>query len=64
MNHIQTVVQPKPKKLAEHLADNESLLDLPNVKIFAKRQKPSDKDEELGRKKVIENELRARGLIE
>ncbi|PKY01281.1 hypothetical protein P168DRAFT_293099 [Aspergillus campestris IBT 28561] len=64
VNHIQAVIQPKPKKLAEHLTGNESLLDLPNVKIFTKRQKPSDKDEELGRKKVIENELRARGLIE
>ncbi|KAL4921601.1 ribosomal subunit 39S-domain-containing protein [Aspergillus aurantiobrunneus] len=64
MNHIQKELTPKPKKLAEHLAANADLQSLPNVKIFAKKQKPWHKDEELGRKKLIDAELRERGLIE
>ncbi|PLB54264.1 hypothetical protein P170DRAFT_431892 [Aspergillus steynii IBT 23096] len=63
LQHIQTALNPKPKKLAEHLASSNRLQNLPNVKVFAKRQKRSDRDEELGRKKVIAQELRERGLI-
>lgn len=63
MQYIQKALEPKPKKLAEHLAGSHRLQNLANVKVFAKRQKRSDRDEELGRKKVIANELRERGLI-
>jgi hypothetical protein len=64
VEYIQLALNPKPKKLADHLANSQGLQQLPNVKVFTKRQKRSDKDEELGRKKIIEAELRARGLIE
>lgn len=64
VEYIQRVVNPPPKKLAPQLAANQALKSLPNVKIYLKRRRPSDIDEELGRKKVIEAELRARGLID
>ncbi|KAL4900503.1 hypothetical protein BDW74DRAFT_182594 [Aspergillus multicolor] len=63
LGHILKETAPKPKKLAEHLLANDTLQSLPNVKIFAKRQKPWHKDEELGRKKLIDRELRRRGLV-
>ncbi|KAA8642132.1 hypothetical protein EYZ11_008962 [Aspergillus tanneri] len=64
VRYIQTVLNPKPKKLSDQLAASQRLQKLPNVKVFTKRVKRSDRDEELGRKKVIEAELRARGLLE
>ncbi|EIT79620.1 hypothetical protein AO1008_04648 [Aspergillus oryzae 100-8] len=64
VEYVQSVLNPKPKKLADYLANSQGLQNLPNVKVFAKKQKPMDRDEELGRKKVIEAELRSRGLIE
>ncbi|KAE8308390.1 ribosomal subunit 39S-domain-containing protein [Aspergillus transmontanensis] len=64
VEYVQSVLNPKPKKLADHLANSQGLQNLPNVKVFAKKQRPMDRDEELGRKKVIEAELRSRGLIE
>ncbi|RDW60389.1 uncharacterized protein DSM5745_10847 [Aspergillus mulundensis] len=64
LGHILKETAPKPKKLAEYLLANDTLQTLPNVKIFAKRQKPWHKDEELGRKKLIDRELRRRGLVE
>ncbi|KAL5337073.1 ribosomal subunit 39S-domain-containing protein [Aspergillus crustosus] len=62
MDHVLDITKPKPKKLAQELASDKSLKSLPNVKIFAKRQGPRDKDEELGRRKLIAAELRERGL--
>ncbi|KAL4972803.1 ribosomal subunit 39S-domain-containing protein [Aspergillus desertorum] len=64
MAYVLQETAPKPKKLAEHLLANDTLQGLPNVKIFARRQKPWHKDEELGRKKLIDAELRRRGLVE
>ncbi|KAL3463163.1 ribosomal subunit 39S-domain-containing protein [Aspergillus heterothallicus] len=63
IKYVQGELNPKPKKLAEHLVLDASFQSLPNVKIFAKKQKPWHKDEELGRKKLIDAELRERGLI-
>ncbi|ODM17172.1 hypothetical protein SI65_07571 [Aspergillus cristatus] len=60
---ILKTLNPKPTKLADQLFNKTSLQNRSNVKIFAKKQKASDRDEEMGRKKVIEAELRARGLI-
>lgn len=54
-------LKPKPKKLSHILMQDEELRSLPNVKIFDRRQTAFDRDEELGRKKIIERELRARG---
>ncbi|KAL4808476.1 ribosomal subunit 39S-domain-containing protein [Aspergillus unguis] len=63
IDHIEKALAPKPKKLADHLVGNEKLTSLPNVKISVKKVKPFMKDQELGRKKLIDAELRARGLI-
>lgn len=64
IEYLQGVINPPPKKLAEQLATKDALKNLPNVKIYTKRYTRSNEDEELGRKKVIEEELRRRGLIE
>ncbi|KFZ05174.1 hypothetical protein V501_08620 [Pseudogymnoascus sp. VKM F-4519 (FW-2642)] len=53
---------PKPKKVIEALAQRHTLFDLPNVKVHARRVTPVDKEKSVGRWKVIEKELEARGL--
>lgn len=63
VDYIHRSLTPKPTKLADKLARKGSVLNRPNVKVFAKKQKLSDRDEELGRKKVIGAELRARGFL-
>lgn len=55
------VKKPKPKKLVETLFANDAV-DLPNVDILERRYTPIDKEKEIGRWKVIERELKARGL--
>ncbi|RJE27358.1 Ribosomal subunit 39S [Aspergillus sclerotialis] len=52
-----------PKKLAVTLAESSTLQKLPNVKIFKERQTPAHKDREVGRWKLIDAELRERGLV-
>jgi hypothetical protein len=52
----------KPKKLAEGLLLNEQLKDLPNVKIANHRVTFVHKEREVGRWKVIEDELNERGI--
>ena len=56
------VKKPKPRKLAQRLMDNEELLNLPNVKLRDRRWTPIHKEKEVGRWKVIEEELRKRDL--
>ncbi|KAL2012742.1 hypothetical protein VTN00DRAFT_267 [Thermoascus crustaceus] len=63
VDYLNKAVNPPPKKLAPQLASNQALKSLPNVQVYLTKRKPSHTDEELGRKKVIEAELRARGLI-
>lgn len=53
--------KPKPKKLAEILSEKVAT-DLPNVHVSARRYTPIDKEKEIGRWKIIERELEARGL--
>jgi hypothetical protein len=53
---------PKPKKVIESLAQKQTLFDLPNVKIHARRVTPIDKERSVGRWKIIEKELETRGL--
>ena len=55
-------LKPKPKKLADVLVKKADLADLPNVKIMTRRYTPVDKEKEVGRWKVIEAELKRRGL--
>ncbi|PYI10557.1 hypothetical protein BO78DRAFT_393977 [Aspergillus sclerotiicarbonarius CBS 121057] len=64
VDYIQGQLHPKPKKLAEHLENNKRLQAMPNIKIFSKRQTTLHRDDEMGRRKIIESELRARGLLE
>lgn len=53
---------PKPKNIAETLMMKENLANLPNLKIMSRRETPVDKEKEVGRWKVIEVELKERGL--
>jgi hypothetical protein len=55
-------IKPRPKNLAETLATKTELASLPNVKITGRRETPVDKEKAVGRWKVIEAELRSRGL--
>ena len=50
------VKKPKPKKLADNLISKE-LAELPNVQISKRRYGPIDKEKEVGRWKVIKQEL-------
>ena len=54
--------RPTPKKLAEALLLKSELNALPNVEIFERRHTPIDKEKEVGRWKVIEQELTRKGL--
>jgi Ribosomal subunit 39S len=56
------VKPPKPRTLVEALQQKEELITLPNVSIYAKRVTPIDKHKSVGRWKVIEQELKERGL--
>jgi hypothetical protein len=70
INHINTtqellghlITPPKPRKVIEALALREDLVNLPNVKILSRRVTPIDKEVSVGRWKIIEKELRERGL--
>lgn len=55
------VRKPKAKRLADSLFANE-VAELPNIQIIDRRYTPIDKEKEVGRWKVIEKELTARGL--
>ncbi|OAX78336.1 hypothetical protein ACJ72_07357 [Emergomyces africanus] len=62
VNFLLEVSKPKPKKLAEQLLKDKRLTSLPNVKIMDRRYTPIDKEKEIGRWKIIEEELTKRGL--
>ena len=60
INHL---VQPtKPRKLIEEIEEKGLLAELLNVQVFPKRVGPVDKEKMVGRWKLIEKELKARGL--
>ncbi|OJJ66688.1 hypothetical protein ASPBRDRAFT_137342 [Aspergillus brasiliensis CBS 101740] len=63
VDYVQGQLNPKPKKLAEILEKNDRLQSLPNIKVFSKRQTRLHRDDEMGRRKIIEAELRSRGLL-
>ena len=57
------LVQPAPaKRLIENLVQKEELASLPNLQLFDGRYTTRDKEEEVGRWKLIEEELAKRGL--
>ena len=60
LGHLAT--PPKARRLIEALAQKQSLFELPNVKIYGRRVTPVDKERDVGRWKVIEEELSKRGL--
>ncbi len=55
------VKKPKPKRLADNLISKE-LAELPNVQISKRRYGLIDKEKEVGRWKVIKQELERFGL--
>ena len=55
-------IKPEPKKLFDSDQLKKVSVDLPNVTIHAGRQTPIDKHKQVGRWKVIEEELINRGL--
>lgn len=54
--------QPKPKKIAEALLGSNRVTQLSNVQILDRRYGPIDRDSEMGRWKLITEELEKRGL--
>ncbi|KAL9099822.1 MAG: hypothetical protein Q9163_004725, partial [Psora crenata] len=54
--------KPKPKKLVEEIVEGGRLEGLKNVQVFGKKYTTIDREEELGRLKVIETELTKRGI--
>ncbi|KAM7190243.1 hypothetical protein V8F33_009603 [Rhypophila sp. PSN 637] len=54
--------KPKPKKLAELLEKTGVLAELPNVQVYPRRVTPIDKEQMVGRWKLIKKELEARDL--
>lgn len=55
-------MQPKPSKVAEQLMVDEKLASRSNLQIASRRETTVDKEKEVGRWKIIEAELRARGI--
>ena len=53
---------PPPKTLFEALQEKDELLELPNVQVSGRRITPIDKEKQVGRWKLIEEQLRARDL--
>lgn len=53
---------PKPKTLNEEIKRRQELPSMPNVQISAKRVTRGQKDQALGRFKLIARELEKRGL--
>jgi hypothetical protein len=62
MLYHKLIEKDKPKKLAELMEQDPKLAPLPNVKIHTRRISPIDKEKEVGRWKVIKQELMERGL--
>ncbi|KAL9624373.1 MAG: hypothetical protein Q9160_001335 [Pyrenula sp. 1 TL-2023] len=61
-DHLLRAAKPNPTKIAERLQAKEELASLRNVKISGKRQTIVQREKEVGRLKVIDEELGRRGL--
>lgn len=59
---VHLIKKPKPKRIAEVLLNSNQVAELPNVQILDKRYGPIDREIEVGRWKVIKDELEKRGL--
>ena len=60
--HNAFKAKEKPKKLVQTEQMQRLKTELPNVTVHHRRQTPIDKEKEVGRWKVIEDELIARDL--
>lgn len=60
--YLALKIKPEPKRLAATKQLEALNVDLPNVTVHQYRQTPIHKHKEVGRWKVIEDELIARGL--
>lgn len=60
---VHLVKKPNPKRIAEVLLNSDRVAQLPNVQVFDKRYRLKDRETEVGRWKVIEEELKERGLL-
>ncbi|PQE12552.1 Ribosomal L50 mitochondria protein [Rutstroemia sp. NJR-2017a BBW] len=60
LTHI--ITPPKPKKLVEELNQKNDLVSLPNVTVWSRKITSIDKEQRIGRWKVIEEELKSRNL--
>lgn len=58
----RVVKPPKAKKLVEDIKTKGELLELSNVHVYPRRITPVDKQNMVGRWKIIERELQKRGL--
>ncbi|KAI1951932.1 hypothetical protein LOZ57_001345 [Ophidiomyces ophidiicola] len=59
---LTAATKPEPEKLADILIAEGKYASLPNVKIFDRRQTPIDHEKEIGRWKIITQELTKRQL--
>ena len=59
---VHLVKKPKPKKIAEALLKSNAVVELPNVHVLDKRYGIIHREIEVGRWKVIKEELERRGL--
>ena len=60
--HNAFKVKEKPKKLAQTEQMQRLKVEAPNVAVHSRRRTPIDKEREVGRWKVIQDELIARDL--
>lgn len=60
---LATVVKPEPaRRVYEAVQQRGELNKLPNVSVYSKRRTPVDVAKDLGRWKIVEQELQKRGL--
>jgi hypothetical protein len=62
IDYILDAQKPRPKNLYEKLIEKEGLTGQSNLMILPRRETPVDKEKEIGRWKLIEKELREKGL--
>lgn len=61
-HHLLKEINPKAKKLAQRLITDQALAEMPNVFVRPRRETPIDNDKRLGRFKLVQEELKKRGL--
>jgi len=64
LGHLRRALvdQYQPKKTTQQLRVAESIQGLGNVQVYSRRRTPIHKQKEIGRWKLIEQELQERGL--